>query len=335
MAGSPKKRARKLAMANDQVFDDTDTVREALTDSTPDSPPQTSPYAPAHNAPARARAREENAPPSMQSRNLAPGPQTREVIDHSIADEIAKLSAELKPGLIARIWRTRPSWAAGWIEDTPLDTGKLADLLTYLSDEHGGQVYRITLLLPDGRPYQETSIPIAGPPRRRGRPVDRDTWEGQAAAAAAPQPAAGQQGQRSGENLDQLVKLFATLLDQLTHNSDKQFQNFKDSITESRRESQEMFKTISGLQGQREPDSLSQLVKMRDVNRALVDLARELNPPTDGKPAEPEKDMLEKLADKAGEHFLSTALGGLLGGNGQREKKIETSAIPEAQIDET
>jgi hypothetical protein len=187
MAGKPKTRLRELqAQLQAAGIDPTRPVVQAprpaaggvepLGDDTPR---------------ARARARE----PAPHRINPI-GPTTRNTIDSRTAEDLERLAGQLAPGLTVRLERLRPTWAAGWVEDLPIDDGDLGGLLDYVSHTHGGQVYRATVLASDGSQLYTARVPVAGPPRRLGRVVNREVWEGfeapsstAAAPAQAPAPA--------------------------------------------------------------------------------------------------------------------------------------------------
>lgn len=174
MAGSPKKRARKAeemlrktqitgAIPTDPIGPDA-TIPEAIA-----APPEFRP---------ESRTREPRTPPRTRPRATNLGPTTRDTIDRIQSDEIARLSRALRPGLILSIERTRPSYAAGWVGDYEQETASLAELRAHLAEEHGGQVYRVSVMDPGGIPLFTSTLRISGPPRREGRVWQRHQWEG-------------------------------------------------------------------------------------------------------------------------------------------------------------
>jgi len=114
----------------------------------------------------------------------------RHAIDSQRAGAFEEVAAGLRAGTMIRIHRTRPLWAAGWIEDYPLDRSGVPGLLEYLRDEHGGQGYQLSPLSPSGAPLADFPQPIAGAVRLRGRVVDRDAYERGGAREPAPAPQA-------------------------------------------------------------------------------------------------------------------------------------------------
>lgn len=112
-------------------------------------------------------------------------------LDQREADDLRLLQEQLAPRARVRIFRARPTWAAGWVEDLSLRNGVVGELLEYLRDEHGGQDYTIQVLGRDGQTVlYESELPIAGMVRRRGKPCTRDQWEGIETDVVKPQPTA-------------------------------------------------------------------------------------------------------------------------------------------------
>lgn len=223
MAGTPQKRAKRQLEVIAQLAEEHPEIKAAILD---DAQPQ----APALNARTRAREKLRAA--------LSAGPATRAAVDSAVGDEIGRLAEALRPGLTARIARMRPIWAAGWIEDYPIDSGKLGELLEYLAAEHGGQTYRVTLLGPDGQPYLDAALPIAGPPRRRGRPVDRESWDGE----AAPRTTTQAQPQPAPQN--ELFKLFEMMLDNERHASERLLTEVRQLISTTGKGNDDLLKSV-------------------------------------------------------------------------------------------
>lgn len=164
--------------------------------------------------PTRARTRtrtREVAPPPPRAMPI--GPATRNTIDTQTADDLDRLAAQLRPHLTARIERLRPTWASGWVEDYPLDSDGLGELLAYVRDEHGGQNYRITVIAGDGGALYTSRVPIAGMPRKHGREVPRSKWDGSEDEApsrsirdAATETRSREFGERTNGDLAELVR---------------------------------------------------------------------------------------------------------------------------------
>jgi hypothetical protein len=138
-----------------------------------ESLPQRTAQAPAH---VRTRGPQPSAAPLPRT---ATGRATIAALDQREAEDMRALQSQLTPRARVRIFRERPTWAAGWVEDFSLRNGTVGELLEYLRDEHGGQDYRIEVLSRDGQTVlYEADLPIAGMVRRRGKPCTRDQWEG-------------------------------------------------------------------------------------------------------------------------------------------------------------
>ena len=180
MPGKPIKRARVLAEALRAHGIDPDN----LTTPAPMPPRAASNVQPLEQP--RARAREDRQPTPIRTAGPS-GAQTRGAVDRQTADDLDRLAGQLRPGLLVRLERTRPTWAAGWIEDMPLDDHDLAAVLEYVSAEHGGQTYRASVISHEGAILYSSRLTIAGPPRRRGRVTSRDAWDGLAEPERQPE----------------------------------------------------------------------------------------------------------------------------------------------------
>lgn len=185
MAGKPIKRARVLAEALRANGIDPDNLTTPAPPTAPRSVPnvQTLDTDPPR---ARVHAREERQPTPIRTAGPS-GAHTRSAVDRQTADDLDRLAQQLRPGLTVRIERTRPTWAAGWIEDMPLDDHDLAAVLEYVSAEHGGQTYRASVISHEGAILYSSRLCIAGPPRRRGRVMNRDAWDGTAEPERQPE----------------------------------------------------------------------------------------------------------------------------------------------------
>ena len=205
MAGSPKKRARIEAQkrqAAAQPARSPRAKRSSDDDEIPDAVPSRAPArapAPAHHA--RALHETEPARPLRPAptplRHALIGAGTRAAADDAQAETMRHLAELIKPGVEVRIERSRPTWATGWIEDYPIASvgDGLQDLYQHLRDEHGGQLYKLTVLASGQHPVYVGSVAIAGPVKVGGRIVGREAFEPpardrQPAAAAPSAPAA-------------------------------------------------------------------------------------------------------------------------------------------------
>jgi hypothetical protein len=199
MAGQPRRRAKAVIE---------ELRKQGILPEGEESIPDAIP-AGAGNAPVRAREPRKDFPV---------GPASRSFADQLQAQQLGLLAVQLRPGIVVAIERIRPSWCAGYLEEYTIDEEGLSELRDYIRDEYGGQVYRLTVQFPDGRPAYISKIPISGRPRDRGRPLSRDTLEGNPAQVPAVQsqaaPAPGQ-----GDSM-----LWSKLLDITIGNNEKVLQ---------------------------------------------------------------------------------------------------------------
>lgn len=141
-----------------------------------------------HDAGARARARASVARPANPL-----GPGVRATADAGQAMALAELGRHIRPGYVLRLERLRPSWCGGWVDDIAVESTSMSELYSQIREEFGGTHFRVIVLGVQETPIYEGRITIAEPPRRRGRPINRDDWE-QAldgrTRAANPQPVA-------------------------------------------------------------------------------------------------------------------------------------------------
>lgn len=276
MAGNPKKRARELQAAL-QAAPNVDpdelhtaapapgAVTRGLTPLDTDQPGYTRTHARTH-AHARTRARE----PEPVHR-VPIGPTTRNSVDQRTAADLATLANQLAPGLTVRLERLRPTWAAGWVEDVPIDDADLGGLLEYLSHEHGGQMYRATVLASDGSQLYTARVPVAGPPRRRGRVLHREQWEG------LPDPTTAAPVVAQVERRSDLADTVA-LMRELTKQSDDSRAATLEAVREMQKASERQTQALLGAMfrgNNPAPDFREQLQQFRQTAEA-VDEIREV-----------------------------------------------------------
>lgn len=173
MAGSPTKRAKREALKQ---------AAAQLPQVAPAPLPPPTPPAGIVDATrardARAHARTRPQPPT-QTRAPAMGRTTHAAIDEQQANTVRTLAHYIKPGLMLRLSRTRPTWAMGYIEDYPVNEGEsLNAFYEYVRDTHGGQTYRVEVLGAGDVQMFEGGLTIAGPVRVDGRVVTRAKFEG-------------------------------------------------------------------------------------------------------------------------------------------------------------
>jgi hypothetical protein len=194
MAGRPGRRAKQQLDAINAAGIDVDALAKASPDAVAAARAITNAAAPAPSgveslnathqradarAPARARAHAHaREAPRAQPKAAPLGAATRNQLDQRLAGDIAHLASQLRTGHTLRLERLRPTWAAGWVGEIMIDDHDVGGLMEYIAQEHGGQQYRGVLVNEDDVVLLTVRIPIAGPPRRRGRETPRHIWEG-------------------------------------------------------------------------------------------------------------------------------------------------------------
>jgi len=282
VAGSPRKRAKNEQKKAEELRaerPEADPIPNAIASPTGNvvTPPDARARAQTNHAPARAP-----APPRRQPPAMAPGPQLRSTVDQLQAEEVGQLARVLRPGLFMRIERLRPHWCAGWIEDYPIQDAQVTELLEYLSEEHGGNLYRVLVVSPDGQPYFETRLKIAGPPRSAGRLIDRDRWEGRE-RNDSPKP---QENHRSNGNdwqglVQGLGDMFRLVLDTQRQTADRTMDAVRSLNESQSQQTQTLISTI--VESRERADSrgsfASQLREVAQANEALQEVKDALREP--------------------------------------------------------
>jgi len=329
MAGQPKTRLKRQLAALESVAEEHPELKAAILDSTAKAQGDNT---------ARARARE-----ALRGA-LSAGPVTRAAVDAATGDEIGRLTAALQPGILARITRLRPVYANGWIEDYPLDSSDVGELLEYLASEHGGQTYRVTLLSPDGQPYLHCKVPIAGPPRKNGRLAPREAWTGEeerrpTTQAQAPQPAA--------PSFEPLTKILEMMLenerrsaDQRVeserHASEKLLGSVRELISTASKGNEELLKgVIAARRDESESQSLgAQVKRLRADIGAVSELSQAITADDRSAIVPKDKPDLDGMFQTAASDFLSKAMQAKFmkpPTNGQTAGS--TADIPNAKLD--
>lgn len=283
MAGSPKKRERRLAIEAAAAAERAGAASARAATTGPAVEPV--------GAGSRAHGHVRQAPPTAPT---PVGSDTRHHFDKREASDFQQLTEQLEPGIIVRILRTRPTWAEGWIEDFELDDGDLSELMHHIRSEHGGQRFRVQVLGRDNRVLYQAKVPIAGPVRRDGKVVTRDQWESgsdtphrdraererqQQPAAAATDPLAAfrlmlDMQKESGAQI-------ATALKEMREGQTEQTQRLVDAVVETRKH--DAGSTLGA--------QLGELVKVtRQVDEIRADFAASgPQPPAAPEPVDPIK----------------------------------------------
>lgn len=314
MPGSPLKRARREEAKEAKKLDvsgaATVTAKPAL-EAIPD----------AVESRGRARAPARSVTPL---RPLPLGQATRTATDSAQAQAMKALAGALRPGITLRIERSRPTWAAGFLEDYPIEADQpsmaLAELLEHLRDEHGGQHYRITAIGAGDQILYSGSLPVAGPVRDRGRPITRADWE-DGGRATNPKAAPSMMGE-----LGPIVQLVGTLVQSFTAQSDKSNATMlgalRDIARQSAASSAEIASALAVSQSTPPPrvgngsagaitDGLSELLQsvrsIEQVKRALGVTANQ-----EPKPEPGPQDPLGGAVNEVTQRFISEALTSMM-----------------------
>lgn len=235
MAGKPQRKIRDLRAALSSAGIDPDALQTAAPSTTTTTAPRPTPGIedlPRVGAHARTHAHPRPT-----------GPVTRAAVDQRTASDLANLASQLAPGFVVRLERTRPTWAAGWVEDLPIDDQDLGAVLEYVRDEHGGQLYRASVLSSDGAELYSARIPIAGPPRRRGRPISRAAWDGaddERQHNTAPAPSSSPQGLQMAD----VVALMQVMQQSKGTNQDAVLEAVREMTSQTQRSTSELLRAV-------------------------------------------------------------------------------------------
>lgn len=279
MAGNPKKRARELQAAL-QAAPNVDPV--GLHTAAPRAGAATRGIEPLdtdhegyarERTHARTRARE-----PIPVHRVPLGPTTRNSVDQRTALDLATLADQLQPGLTVRLERLRPTWAAGWVEDVPIDDADLGGLLDYLSHEHGGQMYRATVLASDGSQLYTARIPIAGAPRRRGRVLAREAWEGLPEPAQVVAPVAAAQAPQS--QLGDLLQVMQAMQKQGDARQDATLGAVEKMVASQQKQTADLMTAL--FRNNAPPNLRAQLAELVSATQAIEEIREVLGGPERG-----------------------------------------------------
>lgn len=235
-----------------------------------------------------------------------PGTRTKARADEAVADELQSLAAQLRPGITVRLERLRPGWAAGFLEEYPLQDGDLSELYDHVQTEHGGQLYKITVLNPAGSAWYDSRIKVAGPPRERGRIIDRDAYEGVSAPKATPQQSPQQPQQAQPSGMPDLMSVFSLVLQQQQQASEAQLQAVREMVSRSSEQTRELISTIVTQRGEdRRHTSISgQLEELSEAGQ-VMERVREMFGAQDREKA----DDTDPIVKEAMSHFARQVFG--------------------------
>lgn len=252
--------------------------------------------------------------------------------DDAQAQTMRELSHLIKPGVDIRIERSRPTWAAGWLEDYPIDaTGDaLADLYEHLRDEHGGQLYKLTVMSPGEHPVYVGAVPIAGPVREQGRIITRETWDppGRRERAPNPQPqpaAAAAAPFPMGDILGAVGSFLQLFMNQQKESAQAQIEAVRDMVANSQKQTADF--TSALLQVRSEDASqrglAGQISELMDGVNAVEAMRKRFGAAA-APAADDDDDMLKGALKDATSHFL----GAVMGSMAQRRNGARARAQP-------
>jgi hypothetical protein len=294
MAGTPKKRAR-LAQQEAAAAGAAPTPRVDAPLEFADALPSSTQRAPAHT---RARERRGGASVPTPGPKAAYLPNVTRVADQHVSSELQQLTQALHASTSVDIERTHPLWCKGWLETYDLQSPDIRELRAYIQSEYGGQLYRISVLNPQGAILYTATLPIAGQPKERGRVITRDDWDPVARQPAAPAAAANGGSGDAG--------LLRTVVDMMREGQRDQLAAVKDMISSSNDQTRNLISqivTVRTGEGQRESFG-KQLGELVETSKQIDKVRRVFAGPAP-KPAEPtaaaddDMDPLLKEAKKA------------------------------------
>lgn len=295
MPGMPKRRAPE----------DIPEAGPARADARPDAPAHDARGRTRADARTRTRAREDGA--GARVTPLQPGPATRAAADQAQAEAAATLAEQLSPGVVVRLERTQPRWAAGWLEDNALELGEVGELYDYVREEYGGRVYRVTVLSPGGHPLFSSRLNIAGPPRHNGRVINRAEWESDGDDAAHARPAAAAAG---GDAMAPFVQLLGMVIASNREAGEAQAQAMKAAMESNTKQTQRLMELVVEDRAERERgQSLSgQLTALVESAKTLRKAGKLFGAAGGDAPAAATPDLMEGAKAQALEHFLGNIL---------------------------
>lgn len=233
------------------------------------------------------------------------------------ASSLAQFAAGLRAGVAVRIERTRPTWAAGWIEDVTLESGGLGELYQYLREEWGGKTYRVQVLLPNGAPAYEGRIEIAGLPLWEGEPIDRSEWNGDPGRrererredqnrTIPPARTRNEGGADLGLGAGGMIELFKLIMKTQADANDRQISAMRTLQETAAAQNQDL---ISAMLESRRPNSgpslVQQLGELEQAKRALDKMGRVFGAAERSEPAD---DGMGSVLNEAAKEMFKSAL---------------------------
>ena len=312
MAGQPKKRkTRELAdQAQEAAREAKDVLEEIKAQQVPTAVLKPAGPPAGRSAPRRAPSDAQPRPRVGMKAAIPPGGDTRRFIDKSNADRLEQLARELRPGLSLYIERTKPVWASGWVETVPVPRGGVEEVREYLQEIHGGQIYRVFVMSPDGQPYFESEMKISGLPKRDGEPCTRAKWEGTEPDKPAP---VVQSSPFAGTDMGSVINAAANVFGVIIDAQNKQSERIVSAVKEmARSQNENTNRILESVVSTREENKTfaHQLREVVETSNALSEVKDALRDPRDEMGAgPPEEDSLLKEAGKvATAHFMQQVM---------------------------
>lgn len=243
------------------------------------------------------------------------GPETRHAVDEQRAQQVRDfVSAMGRNAAEVQIERTRPTWCAGYLESYDVGPHGWRELLEYIRDEHGGHKYRLALVTPNGHELAHVNQPIAGPPRERGRVINREAYErrlngeepNKAAQPAQPQPTQPQQPHPD-------VQIMQMMIDQQREGNKATLEAVRDMVQSSKEHTNQLLgELVKPQQGSLGEQLASLHQNVRAVEKIKSDLAPEPEPapePDDDKP-----DLSQQREQMTSQFLQQAILQKIMGG---------------------
>ena len=250
-----------------------------------------------------------------------PGSETRRSVDYQNASELERLAFVLRPGVPVRVERTRPHWCAGVVETYfTLESGRLDELIDYLRDEWGGQVYRVTVLQPHGAPAFESRLTVCAPPRSEGRRIYRDTWAGESEESdederpthrkkrtSNPEPTRSPAGPSTFGELRELLAMMQAMH---ADASGKSLDAVRDIIANTRAEKEQLIQAVTEMRTQeaRSGSLVDQLGEFMTAQRALESVGKAFGAARGREENPGEDDLMKGALKEAAKSFLGGAI---------------------------
>lgn len=313
MAGSPRKRARR------------ERAKRASQVATPIG------TAPAHHTPAPARGGAgggTRAPGTVSGL----GPRTRDASDRAQADSMRELASALQLGITCHIERVRPTWCRGWIEDYPLDGESIGELKAYLRDQHGGTDYKVVCLAENGAPLFSAKLPISGPPKEEGYPIDRDEYE-TAQGGRRPGAPARTNGGNPADAFAGLASIMTLVLNEARESRNATLESVREMSKETRESTDKLVQQVVKVQeeDQKRASLPSQLAELSESVSAVEEIKKTFTP--DQEPQRYGSGDMDELVHIAGRRFMERVIDSKVPAKqpDRPERPASAASIPDAQ----